>query len=422
MRRLAASVIAAALVVTACSGRGGSERGSDETDVLRIFGPYRGAEADLFAASLARFELRTGIEVRYTGSANFVSDLRARVLDGVSVPDVAIVPQPGVIDGLIGSDRLVPLDDTTLAAVEENYGADGGELVDGRFAAPYRSTIKSLVWYRPDVFDEHGWTVPTTLDQLTDLVEEIQAAPAAGLAPWCFTMFAGSATGWAATDWVEDLLLREAGPEVYDEWISGERDFSDPEIVDAFETFRDLVLLNGRVAGGLAAIVETDVTEASGPLFGEDPGCAMYKQATFAADWFPDDVTVGDDVDFFVMPGDGGTPPLVTGGDHLVQFSDDERVDQLMQFLVSPDGSREWARRGGYLSDRISVDGDYYDEIDQRFAGVLLEDRVERFDASDSMPPEIGAALFWTEITNWIRGATTLDEFLATMDEARDPS
>jgi alpha-glucoside transport system substrate-binding protein len=103
-----------------------------------------------------------------------------------------------------------------------------------------------------------------------------------------------------------------------------------------------------------------------------------------------------------------------------VQFSEDERVDRLIEFLVSPDGSREWARRGGYLSARTSVDVDeYYDGIDQRFADLLLEDRVERFDASDSMPPDIGSALFWTEITKWIRGSTTLEEFLATMDEAR---
>jgi len=416
MRAATAFAVVLSIAVAACS----SGDGSDSSRALDVFGPYRGVEADYFTSSLAKFELETGIEVRYTGSADFVGDLRARAIGGVSLPDIAIVPQPGVIDGLIADDGLVPLSDETLEAVEENYARTSPPSGRSRYVAPFRSTVKSLIWYRPDVFAENGWTTPATLDELTMLVDDIASRDEQGPAPWCFTMFAGSATGWAATDWVEDILLRQSGPEVYDEWVSGQREFGDPDVVAAFETFADLVLADGHTAGGLPAIVEEEVTLASEPLFADEPGCAMYKQATFAADWFPDDVTIGDDVDFFVMPTDEGVAPLVTGGDGLVQFRADDRVDRLMQYLVSPDGAREWARRGGYVSARTSVDADrYYSDADRDFAELLLEDRISRFDASDTMPPEIGSSLFWTEITEWIRGSSTLDDFLTTMDDAR---
>jgi alpha-glucoside transport system substrate-binding protein len=130
---------------------------------------------------------------------------------------------------------------------------------------------------------------------------------------------------------------------------------------------------------------------------------------------------VGEDVDFFVMPGpDLAEPsPMLIGADGLVKFSDDERVDEPMAYLVSPDGGREWARRGGYLSARTSVDLDtYYTDTDRQFAELLLDGRELRFDASDLMPPEIGSGLLWSEITAWVAGTSSLDSFVTTIDDA----
>jgi alpha-glucoside transport system substrate-binding protein len=171
----------------------------------------------------------------------------------------------------------------------------------------------------------------------------------------------------------------------------------------------------------LRNILQTDVTRASGPLFGNDPGCDLYKQASFAESWFPDGTAVGDDVDFFVLPGtDGDEPaPLVAAGDSLVQFSDDPEVHRLMAHLVSPDGSRRWAGRGGFYSALTTVDLDtYYTDTDRQFAELFRDGREARFDASDVMPSSIGSDLLWREITSWISGTTTLDEFVAIMDAA----
>jgi alpha-glucoside transport system substrate-binding protein len=147
----------------------------------------------------------------------------------------------------------------------------------------------------------------------------------------------------------------------------------------------------------------------------------MYKQASFAQNWFPDSARLGDDLDVFVLPdADGGDDaPLLVGADTLVQFSDDPDVHRLMQYLVSADGGREWARRGGYLSGRTSVDlGTYYTPADERLAALLIDGRPLRFDGSDVMPPEVGSGLLWQELTTWVAGSTSTDALVATIDEA----
>lgn len=418
MRRLVGALVAA-VAIAGCADDSGSTG-----EVIEVFGPYRDVEADNFAASLQEFEDDTGIRVRYTGSANFVTDLRQRVASGISAPDVAVVPQPGVVEELVAADQLVEFDDSLVGALREDYPAellDAAMINGATWSAPYRQSIKSLVWYRPSVFEENGWTIPPSMAELDQLVAQIQDESPGQLAPWCFAMQSGSATGWVATDWVEDLVLRFAGPEAYDEWAAGERRFDDPEIRQAFEAFDELVVAQGRTTGDLRAILQTEVTRASAPLFDSSPGCAMYKQASFAEAWFPDGTTIGDDVDFFVLPGSDttGLAPLVTGGDSLVQFNDDPDVQRLMAYLISPEGSRTWAERGGFYSGLTDVDLEtYYTDTDRRFAELFRDGRDIRFDASDRMPAEIGSGLFWREIRSWIAGTTTLDEFLSTMDEA----
>ena len=425
MKRLIVS-LAVASVLAACSNPLASAPGGSGGDAIDVFGPYRGVEADNFAASLLGFEEATGVDVTYTGSADFVSDLRQRIESGLDAPDIAVVPQPGVIAEIVGRDLAVPLADGTVAAIAEHYGERAADLTMGSegYTAPYRVSAKSLVWYRPDVFDEYGWAVPTTLDELTGLVEEIQGTEngsATPIAPWCFSMASGTATGWAATDWVEDLVIRQAGTESYDRWTAAELAWDDPAIRTALTSFDDLVVASGRTAGGLRSILQVDVTRAGEPLFRTPAECAMYKQASFAESWFPDGVEVGDEVDFFVLPGieQGVVAPMLVGVDGLVQFSDDDDVHRLMEYLVTPDGAREWARRGGYLSGRTSVDvGTYYTETDQLFANLLLDGRELRLDASDVMAPEIGSGLLWREITSWTAGTTSLDEFVVTIDDA----
>lgn len=417
VRRRGWLVLVGLVGIAACAGDGAPV---DESTVT-VFGPYVGADADRFAEVINGFERTTGIDVAYTGSVDFVSDLRQRAV-GNQRPDVAMVPQPGVVNALVENQALEPLESDTVEAVREGFGNTVLEATPWnlRFAVPYRSNVKSLVWYRPDVFAENGWEVPRTLDELTSLVDDIEDGGT--MAPWCFSVFAGSATGWPATDWIEDLVLRRAGAEVYEQWARGELSWQEPEIRDAFREFRELVVDNERSAGGLRAVLQTEVSSAGGPLFADLPGCAMYKQASFAEDWFPDGTNIGPDadVDYFVLPGaTAGETRLVTAGDAAVTFADRPNVNSFMAFLASADGGRAWAEDGGFLSQRTDVDLDqYYSDADVDVAALLQAEATTRFDASDILPAEVGSNLLWRQITDWLGGFVPLDDLLVSLDEA----
>jgi alpha-glucoside transport system substrate-binding protein len=416
MKRRTVVVAATAIIAASCSG----SAVTTDSNSIDIFGPYLDQEAEAFIDAMSQFEFETGVRVNYTGSANFVNDLERRVQSVVDRPDIAMVPQPAVVDELIAANAIVPLSQETVDAVGANYNVDGLDITNGNHAVPYRSSIKSVVWYRPDVFAERQLMVPETFDELVSTVEVIDSTT--DLAPWCFSVFSGSATGWPATDWVEDIVLRRAGADAYDEWVRGERAFDDPAIRDAFLEFEELVLTRGRSAGGLRSILNVEVANTSDPLFTKPAGCAMFKQASFAESWFPSGTEVGPDgdVDFFILPAtERGQPdPLVIGGDGAVQFDDRETVNQLMTYLATPAGAAEWADNGAFVSARTAVDHDsYYDGASRRLSELLTDAPVSRFDASDVMPAAVGSGLLWTQITAWIAGTITLDELITSVDE-----
>ena len=93
---------------------------------------------------------------------------------------------------------------------------------DSIYGIWYRASVKSLVWYNPKAFEAQGFTVPTTWDEMLALSDQIVAA---GAMPWCIGLESGDATGWPGTDWIEDIMLRTAGPDVYDQWITHEHSF-----------------------------------------------------------------------------------------------------------------------------------------------------------------------------------------------------
>ncbi len=417
MRRWWYMGISMAVIAAGCSGSSDAE----PQHSIDVFGSYLGVDAESFINSMSQFEFETGIKVNYTGSANFVDDLRGRVQSGVDEPDIALVPQPAVIDELIELDAIMELSQATAESVRFNYDLDDFDVTNDAHVVPYRSTIKSVVWYRPEVFDEHQLSVPETFDDLVELVEEIDSTT--GIAPWCFSIFSGSATGWPATDWVEDIVLRRAGADAYDEWVTGERAFDDDAIRNAFIEFEDLVLNNGRSAGDLRSILNVEVANTSEPLFTNPAGCALYKQASFAESWFPAGTEVGPDgdVDFFILPATepGQIDPLVIGGDGAVQFNDREEVNRLMTYLSTPAGAAYWAGTGAFVSARTNVDHEtFYRGASQRLSQVLVDVPVSRFDASDVMPASVGSDLLWTQITAWIAGTITLDELVTSVDEA----
>jgi alpha-glucoside transport system substrate-binding protein len=417
-------IVAAILAVVVVSGCAGAGAPHTQARSVEVFGPYRGVEADRFIDAMHDFERSTGIHVNYVGSSNFASDLSQRAgLDG-DPPDVAVVPQPGLIDQLARDHRIQPLDATVTGELHDNYPASTavlGHVGAVQYAVPWRLTVKSLVWYRPAVFAAHGWSVPTTLAQLEDLTQTI--VNSGSIAPWCFTMGADASTGWTATDWTEDLVLRDLGPTDYTSWADGQLPFADPRIEAAFTQFHDLVLSPGHNAEGLRGAVGIPVEDGSTPLFSDPAGCAMYKQADFADSSFPSNTSVGpnDTVNWFALPDRDGTddPPLVVGGDQAVQFRHAPEVDALMSYLANADSGISWVRDGGFLSPKSSITAaSYPQQFARRLIQLVQTSPTLEFDASDEMPPAVGSGTLWSAITDWVAGVDDYSTFAARVDTA----
>jgi alpha-glucoside transport system substrate-binding protein len=419
VRRIVLPVLAVLVLMAGCSS------GSDEAggDVIRVQGPYLLDSADAFAAAVRPFEERTGIEISYLGSSDLPNDIQTALSTGTT-PDVAILPQPGFVAELASRpDGIVALPGDVVDAVDANYDEGVSQLgvVDGElYGVVYKISPKSLVWYEPAYFAQNDLDVPGSLAELEALVATIEA----DLSPWCLGVFAFGATGWVMTDWIEDFLLRQAGPDAYDAWVVGDLEFDSPEVRTAMESVEEM-LLDGRSHGGRAAYLRTLVRDAQLPMFEEPAECALHRQAGFNENWLPAGVTAGgdDDTDVFVFPpvDPAGDIPVMVGGDTAVMFNDDPAVREFMKYLATPESGASWAARGGYTGARSSVadlESYYPNDFDRRLAEIIAAADVVRFDASDLMPLSFGSGVLFEVMTDWVSGQMSIDEAVTTLDEA----
>ncbi|HEU4323221.1 MAG TPA: ABC transporter substrate-binding protein, partial [Roseiflexaceae bacterium] len=248
---------------------------------ISILGPFSGAEAVAFEEVIKVFEAANpGIDVVYTGVGDFDTQIVVRVQAG-DPPDIAAFPQPGGAARLARDGLLVPLWPEAQATLDTNFAPFWKQL--GTFEGqPYgmfhRVNAKGWIWYNKPAFEQAGYTVPKTWEELTALTEKMKAS---GTSPWCEGMESGQATGWKGTDWIENIMLRTQPVETYDEWTAGRLPFSSPEVKGAFEILGSIWLDPSAVYGGYPTIVLTRFSDAATFLFDNPPRCWLHMQGSF---------------------------------------------------------------------------------------------------------------------------------------------
>ena len=386
---------------------------------LTITGPWTGNEKEKFDKVVAYFEEATGAAVEYSGSDSFEQDIVISAQAG-SAPNLAVFPQPGLAADMAGRGLLTPLADGLGDWIRTGFAAgqswvdlgtyadsDGNDQLYGMF---YRVDVKSLVWYSPDAFDEAGYDIPESMEELKALSDQIVAD---GGTPWCIGLGSGAATGWPATDWVEDMMLRTQPPSVYDQWVSNEIPFDDPRIVAAIEEFGTFARNDDYVKGGAAAVANTDFRDSPGGLFSFPPECYMHRQASFIPAFFPEGTELGADADFFYFPAfedkDLGKP-LLGAGTLFSITNENDAAHAFIEYLKTPLAHELWMAQDGFLTAHAGVNPDVYASDSQRAMGEILANATTfRFDASDLMPGEIGAGIFWTGMVDYTTGADAAD-------------
>jgi alpha-glucoside transport system substrate-binding protein len=399
----------------------GTASGPGKSTVEIMYG-FGDAQEAAFQKDLNTFAQTTGFKIKFTKAGSWDTEIRARVAGG-SAPDVGLFPQPGVMCDLAKQNAVLAYDDATVQTNTQTLvpGFVGaGTCPDGKvYGLPAAVSVKSLLWYDKPAFAAAGYTAPTTLDELSTLTDKIRSE---GKTPWCIAAESGQATGWPLTDWIEDLVLRLAGPDNYDKWVKGELKFDSPEIRPAFEYLQKIALTDGNVLGGTKAIIATGFQTGGNALFKQPPGCYLFKQATFVAGkgGFPDAVLAKLDTEVGVtaFPAkEAGNNPVLTGGDLAAAFNNDANSIKLRNFIASKDNGIE-VGKAGYFSPHKSFDVSLYpnDMLRTIARDVLYKSPAARFDGSDLMPAKVGAGTFWTEPVAWISGKESLDEALKKID------
>ena len=387
---------------------------------VSVVGVWGGSELESFLAMVKPFEDATGVKVEFEGTRDINAVLTTRIQGG-NPPDVAGLPGPGQMAEFARAGKLVALDDVLdLASMKEQYAQSWIDLasVDGKVYGVFiKAALKGLIWYNPKVFKAAGYEVPATWDGLLQLTERIKTD---GKTPWCIGLESAAASGWPATDWIEDLVLRAAGPDTYDRWYRHEIPWTDAAIRTAWEQFGKIAAAPN-VYGGTQAVLATHFGQAPFPLFTDPPGCFLHHQATFIQDFiqkqYPN-LRAGEDFDFFAFPPiDPNIPKAVeAGGDLFGMFKDTPQARALMKYLTTPEAQAIWVKRGGALSANRKVSPDVYpDPLARRAAEILTSADVVRFDASDLMPEAVNSA-FWKGTLDYVQAPQRLDEILQTIE------
>jgi alpha-glucoside transport system substrate-binding protein len=392
-----------------------------------------GGEGEGFAAAIADFVKVTGIAVQIDSIGSSHETVLKTRIDGGSPPDMAVLAQPTGVLAYASQGKLIDVAsfmsaDKLNAEFPSTIGliSEGGHI----WGIPTKADVKSMIWYPIKAFAAKGYTVPATWDELVALSDKIVAD---GSHAFCASAGGpGTATGWELTDWVEEILLKTEDPSVTNGWINHTIPFTDPKIKAAFDRVASLLFKDGVVDGGGPAIVNNPMTEVMDPMFNGDtatPGCWMQKiPVWYGPDFFPDKrvnggdskYVIGEDIGIFPFPTISDTFKGAEGSaDTFMVLVDRPEVRALAEFLATPEGLKNWIIGKGVLSPNVTTPAEWYaNNYKLKVANDIASKATAiGFDASDLMPPAVGAGSFWAGTVDWANAnGTNTDAVLQAID------
>lgn len=397
---------------------------SVSAQTVTVMGTWGGQELEAFNKVLEPFEKATGIDVQFTGSRDLPTILTTRIQAG-NPPDLALL-NPGLLVEYAKEGELVDLSQVLdMQQMRNDYAPVWHDLgtVDGKLHALFISAdLKSLVWFNPKNFAEKGYEIPQTWDEMLTLSRQIAAD---GTSPWAIGLESGAASGWPGTDWIEDIMLRTAGPDLYDQWVNHDIPWTHPAVREAFEIFGQIARDPSLVYGGAIGTLSTNFGDSVNALFSDPPRAYLHRQATFIQSFITDNnpgVVAGEDFTFFALPTidmQFGTPAL-GAADMIGMFNNTPEAGALLRYLASPGAQQIWVSELGKLSANKRVNPNAYpNDLVRNAADILINAEVFRFDGSDMMPGAVGSGAFWQGILDYVSGQD-LDDVLEMIEAAAD--
>ncbi|UGY91723.1 ABC transporter substrate-binding protein [Streptomyces gobiensis] len=403
-RNRTAIAVVLALSLTACGSEGngdGGDGGNDPVTVqlpdlkgqkLQVAAVWTGPEQRNFRKVLDEFEKRTGAEVSFTPTGDNVATFIGSKIEGGAPPDIAMLPQVGVLHQFADKGWVKPVGKTTRSQLSKNFsqgwqdlGAHDGE----QYGVYFKAANKSLIWYNTTAFENAGVSEPKTWKSFLETARTISDS---GVAP----VSVGGADGWTLTDWFENIYLSQAGPEKYDQLAEHEITWTDDSVKDALTALGKLFGENELLAGGRRGALQTEFPDSVTKTFSdlESPEAAMVFEGDFVGVNIADGTKakIGEDAKVFPFPAVGKDSPVVSAGDVAVALKDNKGAHALMTFLASTDAARIWAEAGGFISPNKELDtAAYPNDVQRDIAEALIKAGDDfRFDMSDQAPAAFG--------------------------------
>jgi alpha-glucoside transport system substrate-binding protein len=387
---------------------------------VHVLGLWSGPEFDSFGTVKSGWEKETGGIVDWEATQDLPAALQAHLKAG-NPPDIAILPNLGLMQQLADEGKLVPLNSVLdMNRVNRDYapawvdlGSQGGKL----YGIFYKVSSKATVWYNPKAFAAAKYRVPKTWPDTITLANKMVAD---GRTPFSIVSASGPASGWPLTDWISEIVLNNCGPTLYDRWVAAEIPWTDPCIRQSFRLFNQVVQTKGYVLGGSREILATTDAEGGDPLYSKPPKAYMYYLASFAQGFiaakYPD-LNPGGDYSFFPFPTINRrySGAVTIGADVVTMVHDTPAARSFMTYLAGAEAQEAWIKLGGFTSVNRSVaPSTYLDPVARAVAEDLEAAKVSRFSAGDMMPASVQRA-WWRGMVELVTHPSTMDALLISL-------
>jgi alpha-glucoside transport system substrate-binding protein len=397
----------------------GTDGGAAVSGSISVMSTWSGPEQRSFEAVIDGFtEANPDVDVSYESAGDALPTVLSTAIEGGNPPTIAVVPQPGLVQGYVERGALQPID-FAQDLVTENFGesiVQVGTFEDQFYALLFKAANKSTVWYNVQAFEDAGVEPPATWDEFLQAAETLQASgiPAFSL---------GGAEGWTLTDLFENIYVRTAGPEMYDQLSRHEIPWTDQSVKDALTEMATIFSDTENIVGGTQGGLQSDFATSVSNVFAEEPKGAMVLEGDFVPGVVESPLEPETGYNVFPFPSINDSPPsVIGGGDMAVMFEDTPAAQAFIEYLASPEAAEIWAGRGGFSSANRNVGEDAYpDPITAQTATAIAEAEVFRFDLSDLQPSEFGATEgqgLWKLFQDFLQNPNDVDGIAQQMERA----
>ena len=423
---LTAVVAALALAFAGCGddddeNGGGGGAAEKVSGSITISGVWTGQEARSFNAVLDGFKKKyPNVNAKYRPVGNEIPTVLATAVEGGNPPELAAVAQPGLIRDFVKKNALKPID-FAEDTVNENFSKDAADVarVDGKlYGVLFKAANKSTVWYNVPLFDQAGVKSPEDFDAFLQAAKTLKSSGTRAYS-------VGASDGWTLTDLFENIYLRQAGAQKYDQLAEHKIPWTDPSVKDALRTMAKIVGDTGNIAGGVSGALQTDFPGSVTNAFKENPKAAMVLEADFVESEIINSTKAKPETGFnvFDFPSIDGSPPTVVGGgDTVVMFKDSPAARALVEYLATSEAAEIRARLGGYTSANKNVsETAYEDPLLGQAAKAISDAEVFRYDLSDLQPAKFGATVgqgLWKQFQDFLRNPDDVDGTAQKMERA----